>query len=241
MNISESHLYPYTTLNNLGCLSSSFFITGVSNPLFKQRSQWWDVFANLDTGEIHKNYTGTEYLPPSLITKILKRSEGTVRNFFHDFTQQLIDAAVLDEEDLTMNVASQLWKRTREFEYYCSHWKGKVFAEENNPHHYIYKLLYRLRVKYLKNDPTNVQRIYDELDAILGTREDCLALMGMLPNRGDLLCLMWGLLIENVEAVGHVCSILSKLEEHEEGKGLISLMPMEDLNTYLAYKDRGFC
>jgi len=31
---------------------SKGYVAGVTNPLFEQRSQWWDVLCNVQTGEV---------------------------------------------------------------------------------------------------------------------------------------------------------------------------------------------
>lgn len=50
---TKRRAYPYTNLTNLeGLLSTDGYIAGVSNPIFAQRSQWWDVCCDISEGKV---------------------------------------------------------------------------------------------------------------------------------------------------------------------------------------------
>jgi len=44
--------FPYANLTNMDFLNVPGYIAGVTNPLFEQRSNWWDVLCNISTGEV---------------------------------------------------------------------------------------------------------------------------------------------------------------------------------------------
>jgi hypothetical protein len=45
--------HPYATLTNMEFLKTPGYIAGVTNPIFESHTGWWDVCANMSTGEIH--------------------------------------------------------------------------------------------------------------------------------------------------------------------------------------------
>lgn len=49
----SSRLYPYAALSNLDFLDEPGFIAGVTNPVFKQRQQWYDLCASVDIAKIN--------------------------------------------------------------------------------------------------------------------------------------------------------------------------------------------
>ena len=44
--------YPYACLTAMQFLQVSGYIAGVTNPIFEQRQEWWDVLCNVATGEV---------------------------------------------------------------------------------------------------------------------------------------------------------------------------------------------
>ncbi|CAG9325823.1 unnamed protein product [Blepharisma stoltei] len=248
INIADLHLHPYAHLNNLDFLNSQFFIAGVTNPLFKIRPQWWDIFGDLDSGEI------ISHLPPPLeadlnfISFLLENlpsehnKESYIRSQFFDYTQNIIDLAIFEEDFQEKGSKLQRardWRGSVEFEYYSNHYKGKIFADEREPQYLIYKLLTRIRIAFAKEKIKGIRKMYYELDTLLSSRDECLKFLSMLPNNGDLHCLTCTFFLDNDLKTSRVaCSILAKLEEIPEGKALILALPQNELNSYLAYRHR---
>lgn len=89
------------------------FIAGVTNPLFEQRQQWWDVLCNIATGEVteSKSYADElnvndtsrqEAIDREWITEVmdgikLKYGEEWVRCMFRDYTAHIVSMSY-DEE-----------------------------------------------------------------------------------------------------------------------------------------------
>ena len=44
--------YPYACLTAMQFLQVSGYIAGVTNPIFEQRQEWWDVLCNVATGTV---------------------------------------------------------------------------------------------------------------------------------------------------------------------------------------------
>lgn len=44
--------YPYACLTAMQFLQVSGYIAGVTNPIFEQRQEWWDVLCNVATGDV---------------------------------------------------------------------------------------------------------------------------------------------------------------------------------------------
>ncbi|KAF9201755.1 hypothetical protein BGZ49_008030 [Haplosporangium sp. Z 27] len=67
--------YPYTNLAGIDhLLTCKGFIAGVTNQLFEDRTSWWDILCNIDTGKI----TVSKDLPP------LKATTSQVAGYFDD-------------------------------------------------------------------------------------------------------------------------------------------------------------
>ncbi|KAI8869398.1 spindle pole body interacting protein [Ramicandelaber brevisporus] len=59
--------FPYTNLTNLDALlSMPGYIAGVTNPMFEDHPQWWDVLCNIITGKITVSTAISPAPPPSL-------------------------------------------------------------------------------------------------------------------------------------------------------------------------------
>eukprot|EP00742_Colponemidia_sp_Colp-10_P003963 GILJ01004226.1.p1 GENE.GILJ01004226.1~~GILJ01004226.1.p1 ORF type:complete len:811 (+),score=125.65 GILJ01004226.1:46-2433(+) len=48
-------IFPYADLNNLDFLSVPGYIAGVTNPMFEQRTAWWDICCDLSSGRVMQN------------------------------------------------------------------------------------------------------------------------------------------------------------------------------------------
>lgn len=48
----QCHICRYANLTDLGFLSTPGFIAGVTNPMFKNKREWWDVLCDISTGEV---------------------------------------------------------------------------------------------------------------------------------------------------------------------------------------------
>eukprot|EP01111_Echinosteliopsis_oligospora_P018977 TRINITY_DN8966_c0_g1_i1.p1 TRINITY_DN8966_c0_g1~~TRINITY_DN8966_c0_g1_i1.p1 ORF type:complete len:669 (+),score=182.08 TRINITY_DN8966_c0_g1_i1:232-2238(+) len=135
-------VFPYTNLCYLDFLTVPGYVTGVTNPMFEEHPEWWDLCCNINTGKVTLN--------PSLITDVLDKyasldadlmaevnynvsahyGEDKVRSIFQDYTQHLIDL-VFDEEEfadeatkfteLDLNkVRLEAWKKTITYQHHIA-------------------------------------------------------------------------------------------------------------------------
>ena len=240
--IAQLHLYPFVNLNNLDFLGTSFFIAGANNPLFKLRTQWWDVMADLDTGEVissvpvgrfHKEFI--ENLEAILANDDQK--EMRIRSHFFDYTQHIMDSMMFEEEfeALECKIGTQEKCGSLALQYYEIQ-RGKLGSFQEGGA--LRVNLLRLRLSHMKGIVAGVHEIYRNLYKGLKEKKDCIELLAMMPNSGDLHCIAWGFFTENTNAWKYACKILSKIEEISEGKFLVTTLPTSELNAYLAYKHR---
>lgn len=147
--------------------------------------------------------------------------EAFIRSQFYDYTQNMIDLAIFeelfDEKGLKLQ-RSREWMSSIGFEDYSENYKGKVFADERDPQYLIYKLLTRIRIAYAIEKLDEIRKLFYELDTLLSSRDECLKVnyiqfLSMLPNHGDLHCIMCTFFMEDPKTARIACSILAKLEE----------------------------
>ena len=151
-----SRCYPYATLSNLSFLDVEGYIAGVANPMFKQRSNWYDVCCDIETCNIilgekeEKRQRGLPYSKcdaefiRALIQRIKNRevSEEDVCNSFAEYTQILLDLSV-GEKDYIFDKEEQAslgelhWKRIYALK------KTKLFA--------IYAKFVQIKESYVRN------------------------------------------------------------------------------------------
>jgi hypothetical protein len=65
--------FPYANLNDLGFLDVPGYIAGVTNPLFKIKSEWWDILCDVETGMVwDESMLGEKQQPNSMAQKLMK-------------------------------------------------------------------------------------------------------------------------------------------------------------------------
>lgn len=104
-------LYPYAALSNLDFLEEPGYVAGVTNPMFKQRQQWYDVCAEVDVGKLrvsknkdYHNYDQERYfnLDLDFIRSLLARlqhneassSDEELRKAFESYTLMVLDLSL---------------------------------------------------------------------------------------------------------------------------------------------------
>merc|ERR1712130_583685 len=116
--------YPYACLTAMQFLQISGYIAGVTNPIFEQRQEWWDILCNVATGEVtlseaYQNELADEEVAPLYkkttgIDKILaneirnglqlKYGEKYIRSMFNDYTDHIVkialDIEVFENDDI---------------------------------------------------------------------------------------------------------------------------------------------
>ena len=107
-----SKLYPYAALSNLGFIEESGYIAGVTNPVFKQRVNWYDVCCEIDIGKLKVsknkdfyNYEQEKYfqLDSDFIKSIIARikynsiNDEEIKKAFESYTLLMLDMALKDD------------------------------------------------------------------------------------------------------------------------------------------------
>ena len=105
-------MYPYAALsNNLEFLEDSGYIAGVTNPVFKSRTNWYDICCEIDIGKIKVqrgkdfyNYDQELYYPLDmefirpLVIKVKNNqiNDDEIKKAFESYTLLLVDLAFKD-------------------------------------------------------------------------------------------------------------------------------------------------
>lgn len=236
------HLFPFVHLNSLDFLNSQFFVAGANNPLFKHRTQWWDILADLDTGQVisqqpllkmHQDFI--ENLKPALETEPNK--ELLIRSQFYDYTQHILDYNIYTSEFEKFNykMPTQKIENSQSLKYFSlkdPHFDLEDFSQDLHLH------LLRLRFMHITGQITDIDQVYKAIYKEIKKNSNLLKFLALLPNSGDLHCIAWGFFTENTVAWKYACKILSMIESNPEGNFLVTVLPTSELNAYLAYKNR---
>lgn len=99
--------FPYTNLCYLDFLTVPGFIAGVSNPVFEERGEWWDVLCNIQTGRVTVNPKLAGVFPDPALAELdadlmnevefYKSShfgDDKILSLFQRYTQRLADYAL---------------------------------------------------------------------------------------------------------------------------------------------------
>jgi hypothetical protein len=238
--ILQEHVFPYVALSDLELLNSSFFVAGANNPLFRHREQWWDLLADLDTGEVL-----TSVSTPQILNDFMKNlmenlkfdpsPELLLRSQFFDFTRHVLDSKVHP------NVFEMFQSKLPDIGS-CGELSLKYLAlkakSEGNMCEDVFLALLKLRLMHITEKFEGIETVYKEILELLWNAENLEYFLAALPNCGDLHCVAAGFFIENTKVWRYACKILSLIEENVEGKFLVLQLQTNELNAYIAYKNR---
>ncbi|KAN0011867.1 hypothetical protein ACTFIU_007438 [Dictyostelium citrinum] len=222
---------------------STGVILGVSNPVFEERSEWWDILCNIGTGKVILN--------PSLVTEIPDKfqqydndfmaevnynisahyGEDKIKSLFQEYTQHIVDMA-LDEEEFLDDQQRQLaidanhqrieaWTKTKTFSTY-------LFDKENTKRtsairdHTILSSIRKLRKK--KHIPEKeVLKIYHSFLNSIKTEEQVTEFLSYLPkSHGGLFPVAVGLFHKSDQVRYATCQLLRILDKFQSGNAFIS-------------------
>ena len=238
--ITKQHVFPYVALSELDFLNSSCFIAGANNPLFRHREQWWDLLADIDTGEVI-----TSVATPKFLTEFMRNlienlrfdpnPELLLKSQFCDFTQHILDSKIyfhifqmFDNKIPEIEINAELAQEYLALKKKCE----GVLNDE------VYVVLLKLRLMHITEKYDGVEKVYKELYDLLWESDNLEYFLSVLPNWGDLHCVAAGLFVDNVKVWRYACKILTMIEEHQQGKYLVMLLQTNELNAYVAYKNR---
>jgi hypothetical protein len=228
----------------------------VSNPVFKQRENWWDLCIDWTAGRVlsKQPYSQQPHYGSDMtfVRRLLQAIEANamgeeeVRQQFYDYTQYIADLALAKGflQNSSRRVQKMLndhsariekWEQSQVYVLSQSTLTGKY---EESPSLAIRQLLTRLRVGMLDNslDDQEAKKLYFEVDTLLCTDKDCMELLATLPNQGDLRCFTWGLFRQSKSLQDCTMSILLKLEENEVGKVLLAALSEEEREKFRSLK-----
>ncbi len=146
--------YPYACLTAMQFLSVSGYIAGVTNPIFEQRQEWFDILCNVATGEVKMSesyekefeeskvaYNKVQSIDKILMSEIrngltLKYGEGYIRTMFQDYTDHIVkialDIEVFESDDIRKHdFAVNEW-RIKEWEKTDSYLSTLESIEKSN-------------------------------------------------------------------------------------------------------------
>eukprot|EP01083_Nonionella_stella_P169951 577311_1 len=114
--------YPYACLTAMQFLQVSGYIAGVTNPIFEQREEWFDILCNVATGDVRLSesyqaevdadqigYNKVVAIDKILMHEIrnglqLKYGEKYIRGMFQDYTDHIVkialDLEVFENDDI---------------------------------------------------------------------------------------------------------------------------------------------
>lgn len=242
--VIRQHLFPFVNLNSLDFLNKSFYIAGANNPLFRDRKSWWDVLADLDTGEILSSLDLSGHA--EFINKLSgalqcsHNKEIVIRSHFHDYTQSIIDYNTYPLEFQLQVYRSQLQKLRKStlMGYYnIKHYKDLQTEKDCYDEDVRINLL-KLKLSFIKNDPSHIDVLYYNIYNSLTDTPSLVKFLAHLPDSGSLSIVAWAFFTENTKACKHACEILTKIQDIPEGEFLVAALPGPELNAYVAYKHR---
>lgn len=117
--------FPYTNLCYLDFLSVPGFIAGVSNPVFEERGEWWDVLCNIQTGRVTVSPRLAGVFPDPALAEVdadfmeevefYKNShfgEDKIRGLFQRYTQDFSNFALGNATPTTITGSASQASRT---------------------------------------------------------------------------------------------------------------------------------
>jgi len=223
-------VFPYTNLLYLDFTKLPSYIVGVSNPMFENRSEWWDLLCNLQTGKVTINpRSGTEIqrictacaeVDNALyeeVDRYCKKSFGEelVRHRIQKYMQTIADISFgiitpPDAQKHAERIAE--WQRTESYKAYKVHMeerlKPSLFLNPSE----VYSRVNAL--KYSQNlSAAEVQQAFELIARNTTQPNQIDELISMLPDEdGGLLPICSGLFHPNKEvrfAAAEICSRMS--------------------------------
>lgn len=243
-------VFPYTNLCYLDFLTVPGYLTGVTNPMFEEHPEWWDLLCNISTGKVTLN--------PNLVTDVPEKyersdvelmsevtysvsshyGEDKVRSLFQDYTQHLVDMAFEEEEfaseeektmEYDINKARlDSWKKTGTFQnqIYNRELRQRMSTIRDPM---VPRYIRKLRKK--KSLPeSEVLAMYKSFLAAIKTDDQLLEFISYLPEANGGLYPIAVSLFHSSEAVRRATvEMLNRLQGMSAGSSLMS-----SLNPFLS-------
>ena len=238
--IVSHNVCPYAHPSALQFLNS-FFVAGVTNPIFKFNRHWWDLALDLDSGAVESAESYAGYSMPSrdlhFITRLLEQvdnlSEAEVRKAFAEYAQEFIDKVLVKEGDLGDLAERKLrWTQTLSYKYTMENLQE---CKRRSPNPLIYNITTKLRLAALDQRVTG--KLLKELDSLLWSRDQCLYFLSLLCNRTGISGLTAGILHKHRRVKKYSFYILRKLEAVDYTRVLLQSENYFTLEQYARLKE----
>jgi hypothetical protein len=237
-------------------------VAGVTNPIFEQRQDWWDVLCNLQTGavtrspayqrELSAGLEDGEAIPEDaydqeMASKILsglqlKQSEEWCRCQFRDYTQHVVAIALEEEvwrdhhaEAKEYEMLGRRIKRLRETQQFKQHRAYRERLAASSAFREAEPTV-RRHVRHLQMRNTGDETMLDRFNELLKLVEkpaELLEFLALLPeSQGGLFPLAINLFHTHPQVRFATVEMLQRLDRIEEGKGAVSSLNYFLLLTY---------
>eukprot|EP01132_Coremiostelium_polycephalum_P009632 gene9632-11805_t len=235
--------FPYTNLCYLDFLTVPGYITGVTNPMFEEHPEWWDILCNISTGKVIINPN----LVPEVPDKFLQYDndfmaevnynisshygEDKIKSLFQEYSQHIVDMALDEEEFLDENARQsaldinrpriEAWTKTKTYSTYLAD-KENTKKTSAIRDHSIPSSIRKLRKK--KHVPEKeVLRIYDTFLNSIKTEDQVTEFLSYLPkSHGGLFPVAVGLFHTSKEVRNATCELLRRLDKFQSGNAFIT-------------------
>jgi len=223
-------VFPYTNLLYLDFTKLPSYIVGVSNPMFENRAEWWDLLCNIQTGKVTVNpRSGTDIqrictacadVDNALYEELdncckNRRGEDVVRLRIQKYMQTIADIAfgIINPPDAQKHAERIAeWQKTQSYQAYKLH-----MEERFNPSSFLNPAEVYARVNALKSSnnmsASEVQQAFELIARNTTQPNQIDELISMLPDEdGGLLPICSGLFhpVKEVRlAAAEICSRLS--------------------------------
>lgn len=167
------------------------------------------------------------------------RKESAMKMMLHDYTQRMINMALLPEEfenyDEEYNLLKTRIDRMKVsvlYNYYCL--GNKLDKNKFTSASIIHRILVKLELRQRNNrlDDCAAIKLYLELESLLSSRKECIELLAQLSGACDLKCLVWGLFSSNPEVVKLADCILKKIEAVDLGRPFLNKLSNKDFDSF---------
>jgi hypothetical protein len=134
-----------------------------------------------------------------------------------DYTNLIIDMSLYPDEFLALPIYNKLqkrcmrWHRSLSKELYFIYYDKRLRSDDTMG--LLKSSLVKLRSR--SNDLEEVKEILMRINEIVNSRYDCVELMSMLPNYGDLHCFSWLLFSKDPRLVELAVELFTRLEREK--------------------------
>eukprot|EP00727_Mastigamoeba_balamuthi_P005535 m51a1_g1600 hypothetical protein (842) ;mRNA; r:168490-171977 len=239
--------FPYTNLCYLDFLATNGYITGAMNPMFEEKSEWWDVLCNIQTGKVMVNPKLGVFPeascsdPDNELMDALERTmqahygEDRLRSLFHSYTQRIADiasgdAVYADDADETRAINAHgarvlQWKTTESFAQYARSRETRLAQSAlKSPEVARYVRMLKTRRSVAEADMT---RMYDAFLESVATPQQLDEFLSFFPEAdGGLFPVAVGLFHTSDRVRSSTIELFRRLDSHKTGKEFLSGMNM---------------